>query len=212
MAVTHPRYRCAGSTPARRTGGLCPGGPVRSGRRSFKPEIAGSNPAQDTEAACGLARWALSRKPQRIARWWNGRHAALRRLCPPGVRVQVPPWLLWFVVARFIGPSRPHQCGHYERGRVAETADAAVSKAAAFGRGGSSPSSATASILRGRLTGRTPGSEPVDVGSTPTPGTRALVVQGTSTRPSEGRDPGSIPGRGTLRSRRRSSSGRAPLS
>ena len=29
-----------------------------------------------------------------MARWWNGRHAVLRRPCPPGVRVQVPPWSL----------------------------------------------------------------------------------------------------------------------
>src|SRR5436190_1640864 len=29
-----------------------------------------------------------------MARWWNGRHAVLKRPCPPGVRVQVPPWSL----------------------------------------------------------------------------------------------------------------------
>src|SRR3954451_16854447 len=29
-----------------------------------------------------------------MARWWNGRHAVVRRPCPPGVRVQIPPWSL----------------------------------------------------------------------------------------------------------------------
>ena len=38
----------------------------------------------------------------RLARWWNGRHAVLRRPCPSrGVRVQVPPWSLLFVHAWF---------------------------------------------------------------------------------------------------------------
>jgi hypothetical protein len=49
------------------------------GRRSFKPARGDRNPY-------GLL----------MARWWNGRHAALRKPCPPGVRVQVPPWLLDF--------------------------------------------------------------------------------------------------------------------
>ena len=31
-----------------------------------------------------------------LARWWKGRHAGFRAWCPPGVRVQVPPWLLTF--------------------------------------------------------------------------------------------------------------------
>src|SRR5713101_7657974 len=35
-----------------------------------------------------------ARVGSQTARWWNGRHAALRRPCPPGVRVQIPPWLL----------------------------------------------------------------------------------------------------------------------
>jgi hypothetical protein len=36
----------------------------------------------------------------RMARWWNGRHAVLRRPCPPGVRVQVPPWSLAALVVK----------------------------------------------------------------------------------------------------------------
>src|SRR5438034_10308344 len=47
----------------------------------------------------------------------------------------------------------------------------------------SSPAVVEPHPFRGRLTGRTPGSEPVDVGSTPTPGTRALMVQRTACDP-----------------------------
>src|SRR5579885_1080440 len=37
---------------------------------------------------------ATTAAPKAMARWWKGRHAVLRRPCPPGVRVQVPPWSL----------------------------------------------------------------------------------------------------------------------
>ena len=88
---------------------------------------------------------------------------------------------------------------------MVESADTRSSEGRASGREGSSPSLATVwqtgmSALRipGSSNGRTAGSEPVGVGSTPAPG--ALVnLDGEMDimRPSEGRGPGSTPGRGT---------------
>ena len=84
----------------------CPGGLAWSGRHPFKVKSMGSNPIQGTEqtTALKLKRLSTASKQEEVgsiptgatelARWWNGRHAVLRRPCPPGMRVQVPPWSL----------------------------------------------------------------------------------------------------------------------
>ena len=74
MAVTHPRKRCAGSTPARRT----------DGSFVYRFEDAGLSSRKDgfdSHTGC-------------LAKWWNGRHATLRTSCLAGVGVRLSPWSL----------------------------------------------------------------------------------------------------------------------
>src|SRR5262245_60938738 len=71
VAVTHPRKRCPGSTPARRTESEVRDqrsqnrrvlvGLSGCGRRVFTPEIAGSNPAQDAWPSGGMGDAAVSK-------------------------------------------------------------------------------------------------------------------------------------------------------
>jgi hypothetical protein len=100
VAVTHPRKRCAGSTPARRTEDAdVLVGLSGCGRRVFTPEIAGSNPAQDAWPGGGMADAMVSKavafgregSSPSLATFFRGRLRAGRRALTPLVLVRPQP-------------------------------------------------------------------------------------------------------------------------
>ena len=122
-------------------------------------------PAEWTPGFQSGERGFESRRGCSIARWWNGRHAALRRPCPSGVRVQVPLWLLRL---RLSALSRKRRLLAKWRNWQTHPAQTRTSQDV---RVRLPPWPLFEERLRGRLTGRTTGSEPANVGSIPAPGT-----------------------------------------
>jgi hypothetical protein len=74
VAVTHPRKRCAGSIPARRT----------DGPLVYRIEDAGPSSRKD----------GFDSHTGYLAKWWNGRHATLRTSRLDGMGVRLSPWSL----------------------------------------------------------------------------------------------------------------------